>query len=204
MENKKPETIVTYDQNGNRIEIKPPVDVMKFKEEANIKGENVRDGIVQAGAPVPVQKINLDLKPKLYQKYEIKPDSYFYVKFGLKFLKDEMDENLERLVVVEYDKINKEIDNFWMKFRMWTFMEEQEWKNTCTEQNKNGDYLINRIKLNELKVRHLLLEWSFEENKLIHINKYLVDESHKDFLTLHPNILKYTYSQLDAILENNE
>ena len=175
-------SIVVVDQNGKAHTITPDQ---------------------QPGA-IPRKTLNLDVKPRIYQKYEITPDSCFYIKFGIKFIKDEIDPAIERLVVCEYDKLNPDVTSYWLKFRMWNYPEEQEWKKAATEQNQFKDYVINRTKLNEIKVRNLLLSWNFEETKLVHVNKYLCDESYKDFTQLHPNILKYVHLQLDNILDNNE
>ena len=190
------EEIVTYDNNGNKI-------VARKSDFVNGVNKNSNLHPIKKKESQNVVHQEIEIKPHIYKKYEIKPDTYFYVKFGIRFEKDEIDQNVDRLIVTYYNKIDEGIENYWLKFRMWNYAEEQEWKKKCTERNEHDDYMINQIKLFEAKVRNLLLDWSFDE-KLIHVNGYLSDESYADFNRLHPNIIKYVSQQLNAVLENNE
>jgi hypothetical protein len=144
---------------------------------------------------------NKNLKTKVVEeksKYEIDKNTTFVIKFGIYF------ESNNNIIVIPHDRI-EEIENnikgvviekHWVKFRMWNFMESIDWRQECMDYNQSYRiFNVNQNKFNELKVRRLLLEWSFNEyddrHKLFHINKQLTDESMGViFNKLHPHIVK--------------
>lgn len=144
---------------------------------------------------------------KIYTKYEVRPDTFFYIKFGLKWLNESDDEESKRLIIAKYDKSEKNIECHWMKFRMWTYEESNFWKNQCTEMDAFKNYVFNKNKLFKIKIKNLLIDWSFKEEdvkmSLMHVNNILSDESINLFMNLHPNILFYVDEKLRDILELN-
>lgn len=173
---------VFFDQNGNRFDCVP-----------------ASAAAVQASS---VQQV--EIKPRTYRKYEISPESFFYIKFGVRYAVDEFDSSCVRPIVRKFDKTNADIENYWLKFRMWNYLESESWRRASTERNQYGEYIVVRAKFNEMKVRNLLLEWSFDEPKLMHCGGVLSDESYKSFTELHPNIVRYILSSLESILEGAE
>lgn len=144
------------------------------------------------------------VQPKLYNKYQINKDTIFYIKFGIAYIKEQQD----RLIIVQYDKSNKEVENHWLKFRMWSYQQCNRLKDSCCEQDMYKNYIYNKTKLFRTKIKYLLLDWSFKESnpdmKLMHVNGILSDQSINDFMNLHPNILFHIESELNKILENNQ
>lgn len=145
----------------------------------------------------------LVVQPKIHNKYQVNKDTIFYIKFGIYFKKQEQD----RIIVVDYDKANKQIQNHWLKFRMWSYEECNRLKESCCQQDQYRNYVYNKSKLFRTKIKYLLLDWSFKQNnpdmKLMHVNNILSDESINDFMNLHPNILFYIESELNSILQAN-
>ena len=137
-------------------------------------------------------------------KYEISEDTKFLVEFGIVPIE-------ERFVIVDKKSLTslKIGEYHWAKFRMWSFKEEIEWKNKCTEFNESMKMqVVNHSKLNEMKIKRLLLDWSFAENndrlKLLHTDKVLSDESYDIFCGLMPNIANAIINGMNAILEDNQ
>lgn len=139
-------------------------------------------------------------------KYEIDKDTFFLVEFGVMFTDDQIiiipKENFEEadgLAVNLYEK-------HWVKFRMWNFLESQIWKQECMEfLQVHRIFNLNTNKFNELKVRRLLLEWSFNDydndHKLFHVNKQLTDESMDLFFKrFNPMIIQYVVNKMNEFL----
>lgn len=138
-------------------------------------------------------------------KYEVTPDSYFVVKFGL-VQKDD-----GHFVVVEPEVVPETsgAEPHWVKFRMWNYDEELKWRSECTEFNNNMKVqYINVEKFNELKVRRLMMDWSFGECedrlKLLHCDGVLSDESYSIFKGMYPSIANRIVALMNGVLENNQ
>ena len=91
---------------------------------------------------------------------------------------------------------------------MWTYAEELAWRREAQEfDNVNRQFKTNLDKFNELKVRHLLKRWSFEEYdpkfKLLHVNGVLADESYNVFKGFFPVIIDQLLFMMNRVLENN-
>ena len=147
------------------------------------------------------QILNKTTPPKSYSKYEVKPTDTFKLEFGL--LPQE-----NRIIVVNQDIMNKQIENHYVIFKMWTYKQELEWKSSSTTFDLTQKiHVLDSDKYNEFKIRNLLSEWSFtefDENlKLLHINGYLVDESYVKFTNLYPNVIQHIINQMNGILEFN-
>ena len=136
----------------------------------------------------------------IYSKYEVKQDTVFYIRFGITFVDD-------RLVVCEQDKLNKNIQSHWLKFRMWTFEQCNEIKNRCCQLDRYKNYIYNKVKLFRQQLKYLLLDWSFGINdpnmKLMHVNKILSDQSINLIMNMHPNILFFIEDSLKDVLQGN-
>ena len=151
-----------------------------------------------------VKNSNLELKSELKKektKYEIDKDTTFIINFGVAF-------SDERVYIVE----EKDIELFgaekhWVKFRLWNYMEEISWRQECMDfDQRYRMFTLNTNKFDEIKVRRLLLSWSFsehyEEHKLVHINNQLCDESLKMIFTeIYPCITRYIISKMNQQLE---
>ena len=91
---------------------------------------------------------------------------------------------------------------------MWTYQEQIKWKNQSNEYNNSIKSLfLNFNKLNELKIKNLILDWSFGEYdsslKLLHCDGKLSDESYSIFKGLYPIIANTIVDLMNNVLENN-
>lgn len=140
---------------------------------------------------------------KEYTKYEVSKNSNFVIKFGLC-------EKDERIIFVrdEYVEQISQAQHHWVKFRMWTYKQQLLWKDKCMKfNNESRSFLIDVNKLNQMKVRNLILDWSFAEVsdkfKLLHVNKYLSDESYQVFKGFYPTIINNIINMMNEILQEN-
>ncbi len=143
--------------------------------------------------------------PAQRSKYEISPDSYFVVKFGL-FQRED-----GRFVPIKEESVETmpTAELHWVKFRMWNYAEELKWKSEFLEYNPaTKTQFLNNDKLNERKIRRLLLDWSFGENddkmKLLHCDGRLSDESYALFMRLYPSIASTIVDLMNLVLESNQ
>ena len=137
-------------------------------------------------------------------KYEVTPDSFFTVSFGV-YEKD------GRFIILKPEAVDDifQAESCWVKFRMWNYDEELSWKNASTEFNfESKSQFLNQNKLNEKKIKNLLLDWSFAESndrlKLLHTDGILSDESYKIFKGLFPSIANSIIDLMNLVLEQNQ
>ena len=83
-----------------------------------------------------------------------------------------------------------------------------DWKNRCSDFNPQLKIQsLNTDKLNEMKIKRLILDWSFAENydrlKLLHTDGILSDESYNIFKGLFPAIANTIIDLMNNVLENN-
>ena len=138
-------------------------------------------------------------------KYEITKDSYFVVKFGLYQKED------GRFVPIKEDAVDgtPEAELHWVKFRMWSYAEELKWKSEFLEYNNaTKSQFLNVDRLNERKIRCLMLDWSFAEHddrlKLLHCDGRLSDESYAIFMGMYPSIASTIVDLMNLVLESNQ
>jgi len=152
--------------------------------------------------PEPKKESKKSAKKNL-SKYEVGPDSSFMVEFGI-LAKD------DRYVIMDKDevKMTKGAESHWAKFKMWTYEQELDWKNEATEfDSTKRVHMLNTDKLNEIKLRNLILNWSFSEAdnslKMLHVNGVLADESLKVFYSIYPSIARHIVDGMNDVLEFN-
>ena len=138
-------------------------------------------------------------------KYHVTNDSYFIVKFGLLQQED------GRYVPITYESTDEfpKSEKHWVKFRMWYYNEQLQWKQSVMEYSTKAKMqILNQDKLNEIKLKKLLLDWSFESFDknlaLLHCDGKLSDESYEMFMGLHPSIAKTIVDLMNLVLENNQ
>lgn len=136
-------------------------------------------------------------------KYEVTKDSYFVIRFGLLQMED------GRFVPVNEGALEKysNAEPHWVKFRMWNFDEELKWKSEFLEySNQMKVQQVNQDKLNERKIRRLMMDWSFGEYddnlKLLHCDGVLSDESYSLFMGLYPSIASTIIELMNMVLES--
>lgn len=139
-------------------------------------------------------------------KYEISHDTYFIIKFGLIVNKED-----GRFIPIREDLVDdyRQSELHWVKFRMWNYREQLKWKQECTQYHTaSHSQIINNQKLNQKKIRNLILDWSFglynDRLKLLHCNGVLSDESYVMFQGLYPSIANTIVNLMNAVLENNQ
>lgn len=142
-------------------------------------------------------------KPVSYTKYEVTPESTFTIRFCLSFADDRAH------VYVESEKSrHPEFELHWVTFRMWTYREQLEWRQRCTQyDNMTGMTKFNSDQFNELKIRNLIKSWSFEEYdvkfKLLHVQGILSDESWNLINGMYPVIVDNIIFMMNRVLEEN-
>lgn len=172
--------------------------------------DNVNIALKTENANCPENKrTHMDVGPTSFArkrtKYEITDSSYFIIRFGL-LQKDD-----GRFIPIKEDALDgiAEAEPHWVKFRMWNYGEELAWKSEFMEYNNamKSQYL-NIEKLNERKIRRLLLDWSFGEYddrlKLLHCDGMLSDESYSVFMGLYPSIAGTIVDMMNLVLESNQ
>lgn len=142
--------------------------------------------------------------PAKRTKYEITKDTFFVVRFGLMQMED------GRFVAMPADEARRHdgAESHWVKFRMWSYDEELRWKSECLEYNPEMKaQVINADRLNERKLRMLLLDWSFGECedrlRLLHCDGRLSDESYSILKGMYPSIVNAIVTLMNNVLENN-
>jgi hypothetical protein len=180
----------------NRLDSLPVVRLGGNKEEENkvISSEKSSDTKLQT--TVKKQK----------SKYEVDKDSNFKIEFGVMF-DDTQVVIIPKEKFEDIDKIDSNIyEKHWVTFRMWNFLESVTWRQECMEFLQHYKiFNLNVNKFNELKVRRLLLDWSFknygDNHKLFHIHEQLTDESmnlfFKDF---NPIIIQHIVGEMNRNL----
>jgi len=137
-------------------------------------------------------------------KYEVTQESNFTVYFGVY-------EKEGRFIIINKDAVENfpEAELCWVKFRMWNYDEELLWKSQSMDFNYElKSQFINQSKLNEKKIKQLMLDWSFAENndrlKLLHTDGILSDESYKIFKGMFPSIANSIIDLMNSVLEQNQ
>lgn len=138
-------------------------------------------------------------------KYEITKASCFVIKFGLYQGED------GRFIPIKSEAVDgiPQSELHWVKFRMWNYGEELQWKSEFLEYNSvSKTQLLNMDKLNERKIKYLMLDWSFGESqdslKLLHCDGRLSDESYGMFMGLYPSIANTIVDLMNSVLEGNQ
>lgn len=172
------------------------------KEEDTNSQWKFEDQKTEPSKPISVKKPSYS---KNRTKYQVTPDSYFQIDFGLQMQDD------GRFIPIKSQYVDdfKNSQFHWVRFRMWTFSEELQWKQKSTSYNSSLKSLnLDNNKLNELKIKHLMLDWSFGEYedslKLLHCDGVLSDESYNLFMGLYPSIANTIINLMNNVLENNQ
>jgi len=139
---------------------------------------------------------------KIYKsgKYEITENEDFTIKIPV-WREDES----SRWVIVDAKNAQETHE---VVFRMWSYEEEIELRKQATNYDPiKRIHLIDHDMLNRLKIQRLMKSWSFEKDnprlKLLHVNGVMVDESFKNVMRLHPNILRFLIERMNNVLEYN-
>jgi len=186
------------DENGNVVNLQ---ELAKTVQTDKKRKKPVEKQIQQVEH---VEKKETIKAPERFTKYEVGENCTFTVKFAITSYEN-------RILIVndngDLDLIGN-VEKHWVKFKMWNYIQELEWKNESTEYDSaKRIHMLNADKLNEFKIRNLLVSWSFGELedklKLFHVNEFLVDESLKTFYSLQPNIVRHIIDEMNNVLEFN-
>ena len=138
-------------------------------------------------------------------KYEISDESYFVVRFGL------VPQEGGRFIPVKDEEVDgiPTAERHWVKFRMWNYGEELKWKSEFLEySNTAKTQFLNIDRLNERKIKCLMLDWSFGEYddslKVLLCDGRLSDESYALFLGMYPSIANTIVDMMNLVLESNQ
>lgn len=198
---------VTYGPKGELLDAESGVVIGKRESDgtftptppASSKGSVESSPTTSQSPSVPTVSIPL----VSFSRYEVTPESEFTIRFCLGF-------NEGRVQIYTEDAYLKQedLERHWVKFRMWKYEEELTWQNQSMEfQHQTRTFVHNQNKLNELKIRHLIKAWSFEEYdpkfKLLHVNGVLSDESYNTFKGFFPTIINNIIYMMNQVLEQN-
>ena len=207
-------TPLTLDESG--VKLPPsqiPPQILEARRKWNEEHGKTNDGEgqpkaeeVEKPAAEPMQEpIGVSSFRREKTKYEVNSQSCFVVRFGL-VQKDD-----GRFVPIKEDAVSgiPDAESHWVRFRMWTYTEELNWKDKCTEYDaKARAQVINTVKLNEMKIKRLMLDWSFGEYndglKLLHCDGKLSDESYNVFKGMYPSIANTIVDLMNLVLESNQ
>lgn len=171
--------------------------------------DNVQVNSSDAAKVAQKPESHVDVGPTSFSskrtKYEVTKDSYFIVRFGLYQKED------GRFVPIKDEMVDDipESERHWVKFRMWNYSEELKWKSEFLEYNNaTKSQFLNTDRLNERKIRHLMLDWSFgsfdDRLKLLHCDGVLSDESYSMFMGMYPSIAGTIVDLMNLVLESNQ
>lgn len=185
------------------VQESPEKKELEHKEPVKSKRKPIEKPSVEPPKTPSISQYN-GPKPVSYTKYEVTPESVFTVRFCLGF-----DEGRPHAYVEEAKNSHPEYELHWVTFRMWTYREELDWRQRCTDyDNMTGISRLNTVKYNELKIRNLLKDWSFSEYdvkfKLLHVGGVLSDESYNLFNGMYPSIVDNIVFLMNQVLEDNQ
>ena len=213
--------IQNYDDNGNKIE-NPNAQPNQNNNPTIIKRSRLDDlpvvrlGDIEENKEEPKMSFQSSSNSKnngfqtkvtkARSRYEVDSETTFTVELGVMFT-DEQVIVIPKEKFIEADELGGDLyEKHWVKFRLWNFMESMAWKQECMDFLQGYRvFNLNVNKFNELKVRRLLLDWSFkefgDEHKLFHVNKQLTDESMDLFFRrFNPNIVQYVVNKMNEFL----
>lgn len=189
---------------------KPSEEELELREQERMSGKGASIGKKAESSGSSTASVqHMDSGPSSFNarrtKYEVTPETYFVVRFGLVQRPDGHFVTIDDEDVQETDGA----EAHWVKFRMWSYDEELKWRTECTEfNNAMKTQYINLDKFNELKIRRLMLDWSFGECedrlRLLHCDGVLSDESYLVFKGMFPSIANRIVHLMNAVLENNQ
>ena len=211
--------ITNFDKNGNKVDL--PNSTYKNSNNPTIINNSRLNNIpvVRLTNPQEKELQKNDFNPidnqetklqtevkKEKSKYEVDKNTTFTIEFGVLFgdgqiiiIPKEKFENVDNIGENLYEK-------HWVKFRMWNFLESVSWRQECMDFLQTYRiFNLNINKFNELKVRRLLVDWSFKDygdnHRLFHVNEQLTDESmnlfFKDF---NPIIIQHIVNKMNDFL----
>ena len=188
--------VINFDESGNAVD--PATGKVVGRREEN--GQLVMTPPGQNSQACPPKVTGIQVKPS-YTKYEVTPESEFEVRFCLYF-----EEGRVRVFTEEAKVKYPECELHWVKFRMWTYREELDWRKQSQEYDGRA-YRLNTDKFDELKLRHLIKSWSLEQYdpkfKLLHVGGVLSDESLDLVKGLYPSIVENILYLMNQVLEGN-
>jgi hypothetical protein len=111
-------------------------------------------------------------------------------------------------VVVSSDEATDRVEH-WVEFRMWDYDLMIKLRKQATKYSaESRTFYVDQDVFNELKLRHLLSNWSFGEvdahMKLNHKDGVLVDESYEAFKRLYPCVSMSIVFKMNEVLEGYE
>ncbi len=166
------------------------------------QGRNAIDDFIERNKPVSVKEAKRQADNARKSKYEVRPDTSFVIRFGIM----EDDNGRFSAVPAGRSQDSPNVEAHWVKFRMWTYEEKLKWKSEFMEVNGLRRPEVNVEKMNERKIRSLLLDWSFglygDDMKLLHCDGALSNESYSLFLNMHPSIANAIVDMMNQVLDN--
>ena len=139
-------------QNG-KVVVTNPQPRTEVQNEKSTSNTNVQQNVPKQ-SNVPNKESSKPLSSyKDLTKYQVTKDSTFTIKFGL-LQQDGRFIPIKEQAILNY----KNAELVWVKFRMWTFQQQIDWKNKCQDFNMAMKcQVLNTNKLNEMKIKRLIL-----------------------------------------------
>lgn len=141
--------------------------------------------------------------PVYKSKWQLKEDETFKIRFNLK------EAEKKRITLHLEPNSDPKTTEHWVEFKMWDYSAMIAMRKMATKYHKeSGSFYVDHDMYNDLKVRSLLVDWSFAhvdaQMKLQHHNNSLTDESFKMFRSLYPWIGTAIIGKMNSVLEGIE
>ena len=138
--------------------------------------------------------------PEHVSKWEVKPGEKARIRFALY-----EPEKGQLHLTLEEDR-RESVVQHWVDVKIWDFDEMVKLKKKAQQFNEQArTFYIDPDDFNELKLKYLLLAWSFGEldphMKLQHANGVLTDESMKKVKKIKPWVLAHMLIKINEVLE---
>jgi len=141
--------------------------------------------------------------PMYKSKWQLQENEKFRIRFNL----DEAEK--KRIILLLEPTSDSNSVEHWVEFKMWDYNTMVHMRKTATKYHKeSGSFYVDHDFFNDLKVKNLLVDWSFGQvdphMKLNHQNNTLTDDSFKMFRSLYPWVVSSIINKMNVVLEGIE
>ena len=141
--------------------------------------------------------------PIYKSRWQLQENETFRIRFNL----DEVKNKRIRLHLDENKNTNT-VDH-WVEFKMWDYSVMIAMRKRATKYHKeSGSFYVDHDLYNDLKIRSLLVDWSFAQldphMKIQHNNNSLSEDSFKMFRSLYPWVVTAIINKMNLVLEGIE
>jgi hypothetical protein len=141
--------------------------------------------------------------PVYKSKWQLQDNELFRIRFNL----EEIEEKRITMSLEEYK--GTDTVEHWVEFKMWDYSAMIALRKMATKYHKDsGSFYVDHDMYNDLKIRSLLMDWSFAQidphMKIQHHNNALTEDSFKMFRSLYPWVVNAIINKMNVVLEGIE